>query len=373
MKKLIALASVFFAAAFNIAYSAENPVNFAVEKGNSWTPTFQFCWNELIKLTGRDKIEYVEGNSDFVNQLNRQYITKENLSDGFYYIAVGKQNQKLKKKIQNDIKKKFNEKSDILDRFEFKNISEHRTNNWFLYSMLIKNFEFTAPFDKLGADYFNNTEGDKYDYFGFTKNMQESSNNKIAMKDITPLFYVSDDEFAVKITDKFQKDEMILYLTNSNDSFNEIYSEILEKQKYDKEYTSDRIRKMSANNKKIRHYDVKNYYKIPYLNVNDTVKYDDEVAHKPVKDKDYESRHSIWIINQTLQTIRFRMDNKGAKLKTEAGMSVAKMSLANDIKPVLENYYYFDRPFVLFLKEKNKEIPYFALRVNSSKYLAEGE
>ncbi len=373
MKKLIALIAVFFAITFSVVNAAENTINFAVEKGNSWTPAFQLCWNEFTKLTGRDKVEYVDGNSEFVNKLNEEYITEKDLSDDLYYVAVGKQNLKLKKKIQKDIKKKFNEKSDILDSFEFKNLPDYRTQEWFLYSMLIKNFEFTAPFDKLDADSFNKIPDSKFNYFGFTKNMKESPNNKIAIKDITPLFYYSDDDFAIKITDKFQKDEMILYLTDSTSSFDEIYNGILEKQKSEKEYTNERIKKISANNKRPKHCSFKNYYKIPYLNVNDIIKYDDELAHKPIKDKDYESRHTTWVINQTLQTIKFNMDNKGAKLKSEAGMSVAKMSLEPVTKLVLENYYYFDRPFVLFLKEKNKDKPYFALRVKDDKYLVKGE
>ena len=54
------------------------------------------------------------------------------------------------------------------------------------------------------------------------------------------------------------------------------------------------------------------------------------------------------------------MDNKGVKLKSEAAMVMK----ATAIGPVRENprYFYFDDSFVIFLIEK--DMPYFALKVN---------
>ena len=65
-------------------------------------------------------------------------------------------------------------------------------------------------------------------------------------------------------------------------------------------------------------------------------------------------------IDQALETVQFEMDNTGVKLKSEAAMTVAKMSLEyNDPR-----MFFFDDTFVLFLKEKGKNKPYFALRVH---------
>lgn len=350
-------------------------VNFAVSKDNAWTPTFQLCWNEFIKLTGRDKIEFVGGNTEFVDELNQQNFKTSDLSSDSYYTAVGKQTLKFKKKIQKDIKIKFNEKSDILNAFEFPNVRDGRTDQWFLYSILIKDFKFTAPFDNLDSDLFNKTAGTSYKYFGFDGVKKENKNIKALKNDIQELFYASDDDFALKITDKLKKDEMILYLTNSEESFDDIYNEILCKEQNKNEYTEKRLKefkeqyKSSAN----RAIDFRNLYKIPYLNINETIKYDNELADKPIKDKNYESNGKTWVIDKTLQTIKFAMDNKGAKLKSEAAMSVAKTSLDPEAKIILDNYYYFDRPFVIFLKEKGKDKPYFAARINDGKYLVKSK
>ncbi len=67
------------------------------------------------------------------------------------------------------------------------------------------------------------------------------------------------------------------------------------------------------------------------------------------------------IIDQAIETIKFDMDNKGVKLKSEAAMTIMKMSLMPDME---QRLFYLNDTFVIFLKEKDKKNPYFALRVH---------
>ena len=74
------------------------------------------------------------------------------------------------------------------------------------------------------------------------------------------------------------------------------------------------------------------------------------------------------VINQALETIQFDMNNKGVKLKSEAAMTIMTTSLNPSERPS-PRLFYFDDTFVIFLKEKEKTKPYFALRVcNISKF-----
>ena len=68
-----------------------------------------------------------------------------------------------------------------------------------------------------------------------------------------------------------------------------------------------------------------------------------------------------YVISQAMETVKFGMDYKGVDLKSEAAMTVMKMSVMPDLQP---RFFNFDETFVLFIKEKRKEKPYFALRVN---------
>ena len=68
-----------------------------------------------------------------------------------------------------------------------------------------------------------------------------------------------------------------------------------------------------------------------------------------------------YMIDKAIQSIKFSLDEKGGKVKSEAGMDV-KFETS-----VLENksrYFYINDTFALFLKESNKDKPYFALKVD---------
>ena len=264
-----------------------------------------------------------------------------------------------------------------MDNFKFPDISDDKTNKWFIYSMLLKNFPFIAQFDNLPNDYFNKIETQKYKYFGFMKDVQyqdwDSDENKDKLEGtIESLFYANDDDFALKITDKNDKEEMILYLTDSNASFEQLYSEIKEKSLKKKEYTQNRT-KDDIQKHPNAIISFVNYYKIPYLHIDRTMSFDKELANKDIKGKDYKNnKKDIWVILQTLQTVKFDMDNKGARLKSEAAISMMQGAMYVEKKIYLEDFYYFDRPFVLFLKEKGKDKPYFAVRIKDGKYLVKG-
>ena len=57
------------------------------------------------------------------------------------------------------------------------------------------------------------------------------------------------------------------------------------------------------------------------------------------------------------------MDNKGVKLKSEAVITT-KLTSVGPGRLERPRYFYFDDTFVLFLIEKGKSKPYFALRVH---------
>lgn len=337
---------------------------------DAWAPTFQLCWNEFIKLVGTEKIEYVGGNPLFADELNKQLFTKDDLSEDSYYISVTKQTLQHKKEIEKAIKDKFNEKSDILDKFTFDNVKDNETNKWFIYSILLKNFKFIKPYAIIDSQYFNHDSTRKYKYFGYLNSKHDAENQWIREKNTESLFYINDNDFAVKFTDKDDKEEMIIYLTSSDKSFIDVYDELLKKNAKKDEYTQNRIKEAKKLYKEDVDITFKNYYKIPFMHIDKELNFDEELANKEIKGKLFNETGETWTILKTLQTIKFDMDNEGAKLKSEAAISTklnAIMPLRRDI--IINNLYYFDRPFVIFLKEKGKDKPYFAARVKDGEFL----
>lgn len=346
-----------------------NQINFAVETDNVWAPTFQLCWNEFIKHVGTPTIQYVEENPPLADELNKQKFTKEDLNEKDYYISVGKATVNHKKQIEKAIWNKFQEKSDILDKIEFQNVPDDKTSNFFIYSMLIKKFKFIAPFDVQNPRYFNNDNSQKYKFFGIDYNSRNENLREI-YSNLDYLFYASEEDFAVKIYDKNRQEEVILYLTESNDSFDDLYNEVLEKCKHKNEYTEKRINELKGKNEKYAdaHVSIKDTLSIPFMTIDKTLNFNKELANKIIKGKNFETNpKDIYVINKTIQTIKFKMDNEGVKLKSEAGIMGREGASARIIN--LYNKYIFNRPFVIFLKEADKEKPYFAARIKDGEYL----
>ncbi len=351
---------------------------FAVAKGNSWTPTFQLCWNEFINLVDRNNtIEFVDGNPPLADELNKQKFTKEDLNENSYYIKVGKMTLNLKKEIEKGIWDKFKEKSDILNSFKFENVADNETNKYFIYSMLLKNFPFKTAFTDIEPKYFGADKTTKYKFFGLDSARRIKSEQ---LRQLGNIFYANDNDFAFKLYNEDNSEEMIFYMTDSTASFDEIYYEMLDKAKHENEYSQKRVNDIiSKNPEKYKNKEISikysNFLQVPYIHIDEMLDYNKELADRKIKAKDYEKIGDYWKIDKTIQTIKFDLNNKGAKLKSEAAMAVtyANALYIDNIEVILNNYYYLDRPFIIFLKETNKDKPYFAARVKDGKYLVKNK
>ena len=304
--------------------------DYSLIKDDLWCVTFQLVWNDFMDRFNKGlPIEFVGGNPPIVDDLNKKLYTSDILSNESYYKVQDVISTKLKKQIEKDIKKKFNEKSDIIDLINWK-----AKDSYLFYVMLKKDFNFLYPFDELVSAPFNESV-ENVKYFGIDK----KSENKLK-KNVDVLFYNSTDEYAVKLFTK-ENEEIVLLRTDKEDSFENLYAYVVENTKKDSLKKEDTI-------------------KIPNLNVDKMISYN-EICGKKIKNSKY-------IITDAMQTIKFKMDNKGGSLKSEAALVVMKMSL---LPPELDKQrnFNFDKKFIIFLKEKGKDKPYFAMKVDNTEFL----
>lgn len=276
-------------------------------------------------------VEFEDGNSMLVDELNKKTFTKDMLSKEDYYIKVGKTSPKLKEEIKNELAQKFNiNVSNVLDEIDFEN-DTNAIMGYTVYSMLIKNFEFLVPFDKLGGFRFDDNEG-YVEYFGINNASDESLNQNVEV-----LFYNNQNDFAVKLKTK-ENEELILYMNETYTSFNDMYNEIEEKSK---NYSGDKT------------FNQSDELKIPYINVDTIINYD-ELCGKIIKDTDQ------MYISNAIQNVKFTLNEKGGNLLSEATVVSEYNSLAENAR-----FFNFTKPFIIFMKEENKSKPYFSLKVDN--------
>jgi len=292
-----------------------------------WVGTFQIVWNEMVDNIIKHPVEFVGGTTQTAKDLNAREFNKTDISESSYYTTYGIVEPKLKTKIEKAIKDKFNETSDILDQFDF----SYSPSKILIYAMLKKDFKFLEPFEKLADGVFAQSPN-KVKYFGIS----EDSPSKL-YQNVSVLFYNSPSDYAVKLHTK-TNDEVILYKTKDDKRFNELFEDMQAKEA------------AYNGNKYFGHND---RLKVPDLNLYQMTNFPD-VEGRPIKDSDF-------LISQTIETVEFKMDNEGVYLKSEAAIM---MELTSVGRPPQIRRFYFDDTFVLFLIEKDKSVPYFALRVD---------
>lgn len=299
-----------------------------IEPNTAWCGTFNLIWNDLKNDLAKKDIIF-NPQLTVVDNLNKGTFNTSYLSEDSYYKVYGTPTLELKKQIEKAIKEKFNETSSILDDFNWEGGQD---GDYFLYVMLKKQFEFPKVFTTLENGQFGNYKNVKY--FGI-----DSTTDKAVRDQVEVLYYDSTSDFAVKLKTK-QNDEVIISRGNTENNFGEIYKGIVEKSnKYEGSRTFNELDKL----------------KIPKIsfNLKEEIK---EVENKTFTYSNGEEHY----IETALQTIEFELDEKGGRIKSEAGM----MDKLNSAMPEEPRNFYVDDTFTIFLKEEGKDLPYFAAQIS---------
>lgn len=288
----------------------ENTIN------NLWVGTLDLAWKDLEKQLGKGKIE-LEGNEELqiVSDLNSSNFSREMLDANDYTI----------------------------------NVERTKTGGYKIDATLNKELNFLEVFDNF-SNYsnwkFGNSE-ENIKYFGINNGSSENMN-----KNIEILFYnkISDNnllsnDFAIKLKTK-ENDEIILYRTDELKSFSEYYQDIIEKEeKYtgSKEFSRD------------------DELRIPYVSVNGQICYN-ELYGKIIKNT------GKLYFDDVIQNVNFSLNEKGCNLTSKATIVTEYLGIGLDTK-----FCYFQDTFIIFMKEKDSDNPYFALKVDNTDILEKKE
>lgn len=306
--------------------------------------TFQLVWNDMVNEIVKQNV-VMNPQLQVVENLNKQTFSNKYLSPDSYYTKFGLLTLDLKAEIEDGIKSKFNETSDILDKLDWSNVPQSDSfYDWMdekkygFYAMLKKIFNFENVFDELDKWKFN----DKYNNVEYFWIKWSSSSN--LYKQVYVYYYNSEDDFAVALHTK-EWEDIVLARWVGWDSFMNIYDNILKKwEKYS-----------------WKHYFTKyDYLKVPNLKVKTLTEFE-ELENKSFLATDGD----VCRIEKALQTIEFELNKSWWYIKSEAFIGMAKTTSVASVPVEIEyRYFYFDKPFVMFWKESNKDLPYFAAQIS---------
>ena len=278
-----------------------------------------------------------------VENLNKQTFTNKELSSNSYYSKFWLLTLDLKDEIEKWIEKKFNETSDILDQLDWSNVPQSDSyyrgkseKRYWFYAMLKKIFKFEKAFDERDAwkfaDEYNNIR-----YFWIKWSSSDQLYNQVYI-----YYYNSDKDFAVALK-TLEWEDVILARWLGSGSFTDIYESILRKE----------------NNYQWKHYFTEDdYLKVPELRFKTLTEFYE------LENKEFEAKNwNICGIQKALQTIELELNKEWWSIKSEAWIEMSEWS----IWPMLEiehRYFYFDEPYIMMLKESNKNLPYFAAQIS---------
>lgn len=281
-------------------------------KNNLWIGTLDLAWKDLEEKIGLNKIELEGEKPQIVNDLNESTFSKEMLDPNDYKI----------------------------------NVERTVTDGYKIDATLKKELNFLEAFDNFSDTYkwtFGDNKKEYIKYFGINNASLEKMNQNVEVLFYNPIGNgnLLSNDFAVKLKTK-EGDEIILYRTNDKKSFDEYFEDI----------------KLKTNQYKgSTQFSEDDELRIPYIRINGMISYN-ELYGKEIKNS-----NGLYIYD-VIQNVNFSLNEKGCNLSSKASMVSEYMGEGNDTK-----FCYFNDTFILFMKEKDSNRPYFALKVDNTDIL----
>jgi len=322
--------------------------------------TFQLAWNELKDGIVKEDIKMTD-EPPMVKILNKGLSTKSDLSEKDYVAMAGFGKDNIVEKINKELTKKFKNEATPVESIP--------PDGLMIYSFLYKNLEFKKEFESIvGAFpfFYSNGQTSKVGAFGinYCGTPECIKSHEKYVKQVDVLYYPSDDELYGDIT---QKHPNVNLMSADLTEFIDFVIRLNEKAGEDeiilaKIKPEDTLQKtVEAVNELIKNRKPEALSTIDVLNIPKFL-FDIEHTFGPLLGKLLQNKGVTGFpIARATQTIMFKLDEKGAMVKSTSNMVAA----------AIPKQLIFDRPFLIYLKEKNAKWPYFAMWVANSELMQE--
>jgi len=313
-----------------------------IEPGRSalWCATFQLAWNEVCALVGED-IHFVE-EPPMVAILNKRSATKDDLDEASYVALAGFVRDGIYGRIPKALERKF--KGAARPRLLPSPAVAPRPQDIVAYAYLFKNLEFPTRFERLDEPL--DFAGTRVECFGIGR--EYKPDHPRLYPQVRILYYQGPDDFAVELLTKSEEDRLILAKRRPAATLLQTVTA-----------TEERIAASEPANAVTGDVLI-----VPKFNFDLTRSYNELIGRLLVVKNPAVAKDLVLLA--AIQNIRFQMDEKGVRLRSESHM---QFGCAAPGHPQSEHVMIFDKPFLVVLKREGAKAPYFALWVDNSELL----
>jgi len=301
-----------------------------------WCATMQVAWNELCAMAGEDI--HMQNEDPMVGKLNKKTVSAADLNAGTYLATAGIVSKSATDTIRKELTKKFGDAASpqLLELIEGGGFDDMP----FAYAYLIAELPFEWPFAHLKNPI--RFEGTKVQCFGIDASWDAENAEKVA-EQVLVYDYQNTDDFIVELKTKLAGHRLFLAKVSAEPTLKETI-----------ETVQKRVAK-SAPNSFRRH----SRLDVPVLDF-DIVREYTELTGRPLTVRD--PRLAGLPLEIAAQEVRFRLDERGAILKSEGVIALSET-------PKEPYWLVFDKPFLVMIQCGEGNWPYFALWVDNPEVL----
>ena len=295
--------------------------------------SFQIAWDKMCTQVIKEDIR-LQGNPLTAQRLNRQSLSNSDISRSSYVAEAGAYSKELVEKINGELQEKFGDQGG-----DFKMPQTTAGDRSIIaYAYLFKNLEFPTKFEKLTTPVSFQANGSSTPVVAFGIESYSHVDHKDLSDQIAIFDYRSDNDFILSLTSK-SDDEIILAMIKPGKTLLDTFQTVA------KRMVAGKRTNIWDNDK----------LKIPKIDFKLSTSFP-ELEGKPLLNSGWDE----WVIASAIQDTRFKLDEKGAMLR-----SIGFLNAKKEEVPMGDRRFIFDKPFLICLKQKTGRYPYFALWVNN--------
>lgn len=312
-------------------------------RNSVYCANFQLAWDRLREDVVRAPVE-LDGAPEMVRELNQRAFPRDSLAEDACVAMAGR----LSAGILNDIRSQMAAKFPAVTPRLVPEAKQTGTDGLVAYAYLQKRLPFATDFDRLKQPLrFHAADGETaIASFGIENFASHDRREKSLREQVAVLDYAGPEDFVLQL--RTQQDAIVLAKVSRTATLAEALAAV-----------QARIAQPLGRDVQ-KELDLEERLVIPLLSLYVERRYT-ELIGRTVLNPGFTTQY----VEDATQLIRFQLDESGAILEAEA----AVVTLNGDEPPPEPRRFVFDRPFLIYLQERQAKQPYFVMWVENPEVL----